>query len=183
MTSLTKQQQLDVIKDIFGLTKSLLDESERAVVILAGARLDIDLEKLLKHILIPYPGGTDPLFDGDRMLGTFSAKIAMAYRIGAIDADLERALQILRKIRNDFAHQLEHESLSSPRQKSRLAELVRWASQTELYQLGYKAFSGADRKSAEHFDFVLCTVCMTVTLSSGVAHLSRVNVGPPLSLT
>ncbi len=183
MTSLTKQQQLDVIKDIFGLTKSLLDESERAVVILAGARLDIDLEKLLKHILTPYPGGTDPLFDGDRMLGTFSAKIAMAYRIGAIDADLERGLQIVRKIRNDFAHQLEHESLSSPRQKSRLAELVRWASQAELYQLGNKAFSEANKKSAEHFDFVLCTVCMAVTLSSGVAHLSRVNVGTPLSLT
>lgn len=176
-----KQKQIDVLTDMFRLVKSLTDESERASVILAGARLDVDLERLLKHILHHHPGGTDPMFDGDRLLGTFSAKIAMAYRLGAISSDLEHALQLTRKIRNDFAHQLEGERLSTPRQKARLAELVRAMEAREVYKAGWKAFEGM-AKSVEHLQFILCTVCMTLCLGGAPDRLRKVNVGPPLSL-
>lgn len=182
----TKEQQATILKDIFSLVKSLLDESERAVVIIAAARLDADLEALLKHLLIPHPGGNDPLFEGDRMLGNFSAKINMAYRLGAIDNDFEHALQVLRKIRNDFAHQLDSESLSSTRQKSRLAILVRWAEKSDIYQAGLAmppaAGKSVPQRSHEHLQFVFCTVCMVVMLHTGLASLKRVNVGNPLTL-
>ena len=181
MTTPEQQYQIDLLKDIFGLIKSLRDESERAVVILAAARLDVDLEKLLKHILKRHPGGTDPLFEGDRMLGTFSAKIAMAHRLGAIDDDFEHAIQMLRKIRNDFAHQLESETLSSSRQKSRLQELVRWASKSDIYQSGLKAFD-TEEMSVEHLQLVLCVATMVVMLHAGLSTLSRVHVGRALSV-
>ncbi len=177
----SKEEMIDLLKDVFGLVKVLMTESERASVILASARMDVDLERLLKHLLLPYPGDSDPMFDGDRMLGTFSAKIAMTHRLGAIDNDLEHALQLVRKIRNDFAHDLEVESLSSQKQKGRLAELVRWAISSEMYQSGLKVMV-SDGKSSEQAQFVACAICIIVTLHSGLRLLSRVNVHGPLSL-
>ena len=176
-----QQKMMDLLSDIFRLVKSLLDESERASVILAAARLDVDLERLLKHVLHHHPGGSDPLFEGDRMLGTFSAKIAFAHRLGLIAPEFEHALQMVRKIRNDFAHQLESEQLNSPRQKARLTEIVRIAEQSEIFQSGHKAFQHKAR-SPEHLQFVLCIVQMSVLLHSGLNVLSRVNVGRALKL-
>lgn len=175
-----KQKQIDLLTDMFRLIKSLLDESERATVILAAARLDVDLERLLKHLLHHHPGGSDPLFEGDRMLGTFSAKIAMAYRLGALTPEFEHSLQMVRRIRNDFAHALEVESLSSARQKGRLAELVRTMEHSEVYASGWSAFE-AMKKSPAHLQFVLCTVCMVLSLHLGLTQLTRVRVGAPLS--
>lgn len=171
----------EAIVDLQKLMESMLKESERAVVIVAAARLDAELEALLKHLLIPHPGGTDPLFDGDRMLGTFSAKIGMAYRLGAIDNDIEHSLQILRKIRNDFAHQLDTESLSSPRQKQRLAILVRWASTTHVFD-GLMKLERTAETTLEHAQFVCCTVILAATLHVGVSLLTRVSVGKALSI-
>lgn len=170
------------IVDLQKLIQSMLKESERAVVIMAAARLDAELETLLKHLLIPHPGGDDPLFDGDRMLGTFSAKIGMAYRLGAIDNDFEHALQILRKIRNDFAHQLDTESLSTGKQKSRLDILTRWAGKTSMYQ-GITSIYLLDGKSPEHVQFVCCTVIMAAMLNLGLKVLTPVTLGPPVSIS
>ncbi|MGZ5857341.1 MAG: hypothetical protein ACXWJK_08895 [Burkholderiaceae bacterium] len=176
-----KQIVIDVLSDVFRLTKSLLDESERASVILGAARLDVDLEKLLKQVLLPHPGGSDPLFEGDRMLGTFSAKIALAYRLGLINSEFEHALQMVRKIRNDFAHQLESESLSSPRQKGRVTELVRAVQNSDMYKTGVQAFQGA-AKSIEHVQFVAAISRMVVELHQAVPSFSRANFGRPLKL-
>lgn len=181
MTSETHQEQLDLLKDMFSLTGSLLAESERAAVILAAARLDVDLERVLKRLLAPFPGGNDPLFDGDRMLGTFSAKIAFAHRLGAIDQNFEHALQLLRRIRNDFAHQLDQESLSSQRQKNRVSELVRWAEKSDVYQSGIKAFESQD-KGKEHIQFVVCAVCMSLLLYHGAKSFHQLKVHAPLAL-
>lgn len=181
MTTITKEEMIDLLKDVFSLTKSLLDESERATVILAAARLDVDLERLLKRLLAPHPGGSDPLFDGDRMLGTFSAKIAFAHRLGAIDSEFEHALQMLRKIRNDFAHQLDQESLSSQRQKQRILELSRWAEKSEIYKSGVKAFESS-AKSKEQLEFIVCTVCMTVLIHIGCKSFGQLKVNVPLSV-
>lgn len=176
--SLTQEAALNLRK----LMISLLRESERAVVIIAAARLDAELEVLLKHLLIPHPGGTDPMFEGDRMLGTFSAKIAMAHRLGAIDNDFENALQILRRIRNDFAHDLDTESLASTRQKQRLAVMVRWVSHSETF-VRLTEIDHPDARTAEHIQFVCCAVIMVAMLSVGVQRLSRVAIGKALSIT
>jgi len=114
-----------VTTDISTFLNELAQESERSAVVLSAARLDNALEKLLKSYLVHYPGGSDNLFDQDRPLSTFSAKIALAYRMGLIDSDFEHSIQMIRKLRNDFAHSIEHPSLSSSPNKERLGELVR----------------------------------------------------------
>jgi hypothetical protein len=100
-------------------------ESDRAAVIIGAARLDVGLEGLLKKVMSHHPGSQDSLFDQDRALGSFAPRIALAYRLGLISDEFEHALQMIRKIRNDFAHSIEDARLSDPSHKSRLAELKR----------------------------------------------------------
>lgn len=57
--ALTEEEITEYLRDVFGLFSSLIRESERASVILAAARLDVDLERLLKQVLYRHPGGTD----------------------------------------------------------------------------------------------------------------------------
>lgn len=81
-------------------------ESARAAVIVGASQMDVELEKLIQKALRPSDEKDDELFENDRGLGTFSAKINMAYRLGLIDKDFKRALHVFRKIRNGFSHQV-----------------------------------------------------------------------------
>jgi hypothetical protein len=65
----------------------------------------------------------DGLFLPDRPLGSLGAKVALARRLGLIDGAVERALNVLRKLRNAFAHSAESASLADPAHSSRLAEV------------------------------------------------------------
>lgn len=77
-------------------------ESDRASVILVGAKLDYLLAHLLERFLLANTGSTDELLDIDRPLGTFSARIHAGYRLGLISADFARVLHIFRRLRNDL---------------------------------------------------------------------------------
>jgi hypothetical protein len=107
------------------LVASLALEGQRALVIAGAARLDLALERLLKRAMRPLAGGSDNLFDVDRPLGTFAAKIALAHRLNLINDDVEHALQLVRRIRNDFAHSEGSASLSEASHSNRLLELKR----------------------------------------------------------
>jgi hypothetical protein len=174
-------ESLALVKDIAGFMGCLVRETERATVILAAARVDVDLEVLLKRVLHPHPGGADSLFDSDRALGTLSAKIDIAYRLGILSRDFEHALQMLRKIRNDFAHTLEHESLSSSRQKPRLNALIKWAEASKLYESPLAILKG-EARTQEQAEFVACAICIAVLFKRGLRTLHRVNLGEPLAL-
>ena len=63
-------------------------ETDRAAVILCAAKMDALLAFAVRHRLLPNPNSTDELLDSDRALGTFSARINAAFRLGIIDADL-----------------------------------------------------------------------------------------------
>jgi hypothetical protein len=61
-------------------------------------------------------------FRPDGPLGSLGAKVALAHRLQLIDGPVERALGVLRRLRNDFAHSAESASLTDPAHSSRLAE-------------------------------------------------------------
>lgn len=80
-------------------------ESERAKVILSAAMLDEVLEALLRAYLVPSADSNDQVFDGpNAALGTFSSRVDFSYRLGLIIKKLTRDLHLIRKIRNEFAH-------------------------------------------------------------------------------
>ena len=101
----------------------MLEERGRGAVLVGVARVDAALEHLLQAFLSPAAAINDGLFQPDRPLGSIGAKVALARRLGLIDAGVEKALNALRKLRNAFAHSAESASLSDPVHSSRLAEV------------------------------------------------------------
>lgn len=130
-----------ITEEVMSVISKLARESERSAVIIGAARLDAALEKLLRAVLRHNPGGADDLFDPDRPLGSVSAKIALAYRMRLIDDKFEHGLQMFRRIRNDFAHSIEDESLSSQRHRNRILEIVRDAEKSAEWQRSCKILS------------------------------------------
>ena len=101
----------------------MLEERGRGAVLVGVASVDAALEHLLQAVMTPAPSKGDGLFLPDRPLDSIGAKVALASRLGLIDASVERALNVLRKLRNAFAHSAESASLADPAHSSWLAEV------------------------------------------------------------
>ncbi len=99
-------------------------ESDRAAVILGAAKLDLGLRDLLARKLLPNPSGQDELLDTDKPISSFSARINLAYRLGLIDKQFANWLHLIRRIRNDFAHEAVGADLGSGSHRDRVKELV-----------------------------------------------------------
>lgn len=99
-------------------------ESDRACVILGAARLDILLKQLIGAVLLPSTSSSDELLDGDSPLGTFSSRIQISYRLGLLDAEFIRALNLIRRIRNEFAHEASSVSLAHASHRDRIKQLI-----------------------------------------------------------
>ncbi|TVS01902.1 MAG: hypothetical protein EA413_13450 [Cyanobium sp. PLM2.Bin73] len=111
----------------------MLEERGRGAVLVGVARVDAALEHLLQALMAPAPTKGDGLFLPDRPLGSLGAKVALARRLGLIDAHVERALSALRKLRNAFAHSTESASLSDQSHSSRLAAIYAEARANPLW--------------------------------------------------
>ena len=110
--------------DVF--LKEFSKESDRASVIVAASIFDDALLSLLKQHLVPNAASTDELFDGTNApLATFSSKIVFAHRLGLISAPFARNLHLIRKIRNEFAHNIHGGTFEDSGVKSRVMELYK----------------------------------------------------------
>ena len=122
--------------DLVQQTVSWLEQlvgDERLMVIVATARLDDLLKRLLQSTMLHHPGGSDNLFDADRPLGTFSSRILLAYRLGLLSREFESFLQTLRKLRNDAAHAVQHIDLTTSPHLDRVIHLQSLASKGPLW--------------------------------------------------
>jgi len=63
------------------------------------------------------------LFRASGALGSFGIKIQLAYMLGLITKDTYRDLDILRKIRNDFAHNVGIKTFDDPQISSRIKSM------------------------------------------------------------
>jgi DNA-binding MltR family transcriptional regulator len=103
---------------------SLSPETDRGVALVCAAYLEHELESLLRKYFVDDAKISDSLFEPSGPLGTFSAKIDLILALGVVSPEVHRSLHLVRKIRNEFAHQ--HRVLSFAHQKieSRCRELV-----------------------------------------------------------
>ncbi|BCM25101.1 hypothetical protein [Methyloradius palustris] len=109
---------------VMRLQAELKSESPRGVVLIATAMLEEALIELLLAFLIPNPSSSDTLFDGPNSpFGSFSAKIDGAYRLGLISDKFCRDLHIIRRIRNDVAHQPQRFQFEDASPKGRIESL------------------------------------------------------------
>jgi len=85
----------------------LYEESDRGCVLVSTSILDDTLEILLNRILKRKKLSNNKIEDITNFtgpLGTFSSRIVMSYVFGVISCELYENLEIIRAIRNDFAH-------------------------------------------------------------------------------
>ena len=112
------------------LQKEFARESDRAAVILVASIFDNSLTELLRNYLVANPTSDDEIFDGaNAPLSTFNAKINMSFRLGLVSSNLSRDLHLIRRIRNEFAHDIHHCSFEDSRIRSRVMELYKSTNQ------------------------------------------------------
>lgn len=75
--------------------KNYEDESDRAVVILAGSILENTLENYIQKKMVDSPS-VDKLFSGYAPLATFAAKIEVAFAIGLLPEHVYNDLKIIK---------------------------------------------------------------------------------------
>lgn len=96
-------------------------------MIFAAALLDEMLAELLRAACRQKPedvkANVDPLFQGYAPLATFSGKAQVAFAFGLLPRDLRNKIEIIRRLRNDFAHESGPIDFDDPRCTARL-ELV-----------------------------------------------------------
>jgi len=78
---------------------------DRPAAILVSTHLEDSIQDLILTKMVPL-NSTElgEMFSGDRLLGTFSAKIQIAYALGLIGPKTRRDLDLIRLVRNAFAH-------------------------------------------------------------------------------
>jgi DNA-binding MltR family transcriptional regulator len=103
-------------------------ESDRGCVIFGAAHLEDDLEALLRAQCLRDGSAVkkvvDPLFHVYAPFSTFSAKIQVSYAMGLIHEPLYTTLDLIRRIRNDFAHERKAVSFQTPKYQSRLRAIL-----------------------------------------------------------
>lgn len=82
----------------------LMKESDRGAVLVGVAYLDDLLIRLFKARMRLTENLGEDLFESSGPLSTLSSRIKVAYSLGWIGPETFRDLNLLRKIRNDFAH-------------------------------------------------------------------------------
>jgi hypothetical protein len=176
MDESTSKQIEDWTRNINILHEELENSpSCRSCVIVAAAYLDIVLRDLLSFFLsAPHNKDEDKeLFSGFGPLSSFNSRILISSRLGLISDYEYRALRVVRKIRNSFAHNLSVDSLDNhksilltvipPKELIPVKSIPLASSYDEVPPL--PIISGIDLTSARDI-FVKVVMCLSNLLSA-----------------
>lgn len=99
----------ELVKKSIEVAKTLFQESDRGCVLVGAALIDEVLEVLLRSKLESEPRivreVVNPLFITNGPLSSFWARIQLSYALGLINRGTYDDLEIIRNLRNSFAHQ------------------------------------------------------------------------------
>jgi DNA-binding MltR family transcriptional regulator len=123
MESEEREALLKKFEKVLEFRDSLSEETDRGCALMAASYLEQELEQLLRARLVDDQKIVDELFRPDGPLGTFSARIDMAYVLGLIGSKAQRDLHLIRRIRNDFGHDPFPLKFTDPSMRDRCLEL------------------------------------------------------------
>jgi DNA-binding MltR family transcriptional regulator len=83
---------------------TLSPETDRGCALMAAAYLDSRLGEWLALYFVDDPKVANKLLSQEGPLSTFSSRIELAYLLGLLSPRESQALNLIRKIRNEFAH-------------------------------------------------------------------------------
>ena len=161
--------------------EALAEEGERGTDLLVAAVADEYLSKILKKYLVQLSVGADELFKPTAPIYSFNWKIKFAYRLGLASEQLCRDLDIIRKIRNDFAHGLFDCNFESQSVKSRVSELKK-SLKSVFPKMYYAIRKGAERNKVwaevikwkkERSEFAVCAILILTALHTIITEKKR----------
>ena len=97
-------------------------ESDRGKVLISTGFLEEHLKEILLAFMLDVPQAEELLDGGNAPLATFSSRITACYALGLISKEEHDDLHLLRRIRNDFAHDI-HTSFETQSVINRCREL------------------------------------------------------------
>lgn len=106
------------------VAEALADETDRGTVVLATAWLDESLTSILTSYMKP-AGKSEDLLAPGRPVGDLGTKIILADRLRLVAPSLIKSLEIIRKLRNDFAHIASDLTFETQSVKDRVQNLIR----------------------------------------------------------
>lgn len=88
--------------------------SDRATALVLATRLEHEIERSIEtHFVELDDNQRASIFEGDGPLSTLSAKVRLAYALGIFGARTKHDLDIIRSVRNVFAHTWQHVGFGS----------------------------------------------------------------------
>jgi len=112
--------EIRIISGFEAFVAEFKGESDRATVILTAARLDTMLFSILHKHFLPCSGSHDDLFENQGPAATFANRIALVHRLGLINDEFARNLHLVRRLRNDVAHETSACSLEKGSHRDRV---------------------------------------------------------------
>ena len=94
------------IKYFSSFLSEFQEETDRGAALVGAALIDERLERLLKDHLIDCKQSKEILGGGNSPLGTFSARENLSYCLGLITELEYKEIEVIRKVRNEFAHKV-----------------------------------------------------------------------------
>ncbi|WP_374387933.1 MltR family transcriptional regulator [Sandaracinobacter sp.] len=97
----------------FPYLELLRAESDRGAVLISTGYMEEQLKDVLLAFMLDTPQARELVTSGNAPLGSFSSRISACYTLGLISENEYSDLMLLRRIRNDFAHDM-HTSFDTP---------------------------------------------------------------------
>ncbi len=151
--------------DADGFLSEFQRESDRSAAILATAFLDDALRRILTKFMITNPKLVDKLLGQLGPLGPFGSRILTCYLFGKISDEEYHDLEVVRKIRNDFAHRMHGLSFESQSIKNRCSNL-----QLANKVTAFKIFEEAGARERFNISIVLLMNILTLR-ETNIAHV------------
>ncbi len=123
MDSEERESKYPHLQEFWPYLELLERESDRGAVLISTGFLEQQLKDVLLAFMLTSPRADELVDGGNAPLGTFGARITACYVLGLISEDEHADLHLLRRIRNDFAHDI-HTSFETPSVRDRCSRLT-----------------------------------------------------------
>lgn len=145
--------RLDHAEDLAKFVEELKAETDRGLPLVGTALIDEKLKETLEAFFIEGKSSNKLINEGNAPLGTFSSRLEACNALGLIDQYEYSEINLLRKVRNEFAHAKHGISFQSDRIKGFCSTLTSSLPEGENYPL-----------SDPRFRFMNAVVCIVLRL-------------------
>jgi DNA-binding MltR family transcriptional regulator len=173
---LSRENTPDEFADYGIVIGAMLNESHRGSVLLGTSLLEKYLKELLHRFMVPAETrqDDDDIFGKNGFLGTFSSRIKLSYRLGLISEDEYRDLEVIRRIRNTFAHELLNASFDNQSISSKCDNL------TTARRIGEA--TGFGQGAVSKFQITVALLCSNIALRALHIQNERRSIAKPFTL-